>query len=120
MGAVLELLDVVYIIEDDDRRDRTQQFRAKQYDLAFRNRGKRIILLGIAFDKVSIISPTGRSNRSDVAIFPQLPYLLLGKLPTRHRGRICRPRKDDFGMHCPDGRAVAHLILGLVGIIDPR
>lgn len=74
MGAVLELLDVVYIIEDDDRRDRTQQFRAKQYDLAFRNRGKRIILLGIAFDKVSLTSPTERLSRSDVAISPQFPY----------------------------------------------
>lgn len=55
MDAVLELLDVVYIIEFKMTTGATaiQQIQAKQYDLPFRNRGKRIILLGIAFDKAA-------------------------------------------------------------------
>lgn len=55
MDAVLELLDVVYIIEFKMTTGEIaiQQIRVKQYDLPFRNRGKRIILLGIAFDKVT-------------------------------------------------------------------
>lgn len=55
MDAVLELLDAVYIIEFKMTTGETaiQQIQAKQYDLPFRNRGKRIILLGIAFDKAA-------------------------------------------------------------------
>lgn len=78
LDAVLELRDVVYILEfkmsepaakarkrTTDRATATEprtpkptpaqvaldQIRAKQYDLPFRNRGKTIFLLGIAFDQ---------------------------------------------------------------------
>jgi hypothetical protein len=53
MDAVLELADVAYIIEFKMTTSETaiQQIRDKQYDLPFRNRGKLILLLGIAFDK---------------------------------------------------------------------
>lgn len=73
LDAVLELGDVVYILEfkmsegqpKPRKRSRAknaapqlspaqvalEQIRAKQYDLPFRNRGKPILLLGIAFDQ---------------------------------------------------------------------
>lgn len=73
LDAVLELGDVVYILEfkmseaQHKPRKRSkaknvtlqlssaqvalEQIRTKQYDLPFRNRGKTILLLGIAFDQ---------------------------------------------------------------------
>lgn len=78
LDAVLELRDVVYILEfklseaQPKSRKRSKakttnsptpspklslaqvalaQIRAKQYDLPFRNQGKPILLLGIAFDQ---------------------------------------------------------------------
>lgn len=73
LDAVLELSEVVYILEfkmsetqaHPRKRNRAkaaalqpslaqlaiEQIRTKQYDLPFRNRGKTIVLLGIAFDQ---------------------------------------------------------------------
>ncbi|MBS1252728.1 MAG: hypothetical protein MAG451_01770 [Anaerolineales bacterium] len=53
IDAVLELPAAVYIIEFKMTTGEAaiQQIREKQYDLPFRDSGKAIILLGIAFDK---------------------------------------------------------------------
>ena len=73
LDAILELRDVVYILEfkmnemqpQPRKRGRAkastlqsslaqlaiEQIRAKQHDLPFRNQGKTILLLGIAFDQ---------------------------------------------------------------------
>jgi|LakMenEpi03Aug12_release.lakeMendotaPanAssembly.Ray.scaffolds.fasta_scaffold94657_2 hypothetical protein len=75
LDAVLELRDVVYILEfkmseappKSRKRSKAksgvpqlspapvalEQIRTKQYDLPFRNRGKTILLLGIAFDQTN-------------------------------------------------------------------
>ena len=59
IDAVLELAEAVYIIEfkaqssQENAQSALQQIRDKQYDLPFRNQGKAILLLGIAFDPAS-------------------------------------------------------------------
>lgn len=55
IDAVLELSEAVYILEFkmSTAQIALQQIRDKQYDLPFRNQGKPIHLVGIAFDKES-------------------------------------------------------------------
>ena len=59
IDAVLELSEVVYILEfkmqspKANAQSALQQIRDKQYDLPYRNQGKPILLLGIAFDPES-------------------------------------------------------------------
>ena len=59
IDAVLELAETVYIIEfkmqssQENAQTALQQIRDKQYDLPYRNQGKAILLLGIAFDSAS-------------------------------------------------------------------
>lgn len=55
IDAVLDLPEVVYILEFkmSTAQIALQQIRDKQYDLPYRNQGKPIILLGIAFDQAS-------------------------------------------------------------------
>jgi len=55
IDAVLELPDAVYIIEFkmSTAQIARQQIREKSYDQPYRSLGKRIILLGIAFDEAS-------------------------------------------------------------------
>ena len=52
IDAVLELPEAIYILEFkmSTAQIALDQIRAKQYDLPYRNTGKPIILLGIAFD----------------------------------------------------------------------
>ena len=52
IDAVLDLPEAVYILEFKmtSAQQALQQIRARQYDLPFRNSGKPIYLLGIAFD----------------------------------------------------------------------
>ena len=52
LDAVLELPEAIYILEFkmSTAQIALDQIRAKQYDLPYRNQGKPIILLGIAFD----------------------------------------------------------------------
>jgi len=55
IDAVLELPEAIYILEFkmSTAQIALDQIRAKQYDLPYRNQGKPIILLGIAFDQTS-------------------------------------------------------------------
>lgn len=55
IDAVLDLAEAVYILEFklSTAEIALQQIRDKQYDLPYRNQGKPIILLGIAFDPAS-------------------------------------------------------------------
>ena len=57
IDAVLDLPEAIYIIEFKMSTSQIalDQIRAKQYDLPYRNAGKPILLLGIAFD------PTNRN-----------------------------------------------------------
>lgn len=53
IDAVVELPEAVYILEfkTSTAQIALDQSRNKQYDLPYRNQGKPIILLGIAFDQ---------------------------------------------------------------------
>ena len=55
LDAVLDLPEAVYILEFkmSTAQIALQQIRDKQYDLPYRNQGKPILLLGIAFDPES-------------------------------------------------------------------
>jgi len=55
IDAVLDLAEAVYILEFklSTAAIALQQIRDKQYDLPYRNQGKPIVLLGIAFDPAS-------------------------------------------------------------------
>ncbi len=55
IDAVLELTDVIYIVEFkmSTAAIALEQIRSRDYALAYQNHGKPILLLGIAFDKIT-------------------------------------------------------------------